>query len=908
MAVQPVTPPTVDLSTPPPELAEPEPEPEPEPSISITALADRLDVHQDDVAGFINDILSPHLPKLAPGAPPKPPDLVPLDKGINELLTRLSLLSQDTSSALEQLIHDISRTVPRLTYDLQFMRESATSLQSSLSLVQARVTRQTNLEDGTSDEAKTHKALEKLTHLDKLKTRMESARDILREAESWSTLESEITSLIATSSWDKAGERLAEASRSMVVFQNTPAEYETKRTLLVSLQNELETALGAALKESIQKNDIEQVAKFYDVFELMEREQEFQNFYFASRRAAVVDEWNAVVLLDTAQTAAPEVGTPVKFSSFLPKFYTSLLAVLSSERTHVPLIFPPHLATSILSTFLQTTLDGLSPSIQTRLSSVADFYGPEALSELIKAFTATEELAIGVQGVLDTMAFNTQGGVASGSALASPSPPAGSPTTPSDRRSTLKRMPISRRFSRTPGAVAETTTSVPSVWETTLYEPFLDFQASYANLERRYLSQQLKYDPSLNATSSSRGKDDASRLLMERATAAFGLAEEAIKRCLAFTHGYGSPGLLDALNAFFSGFLESNQTFILDLAGRSAGLKSGAADELDFEGLDYSTEDWGTFQLGLHILETCRSVRDRLTAFEEKLLSSLMEISSILRITPSDPSSFKLNDTTLGAIALLQQSPLNSADLHHLTASERIALSSAREGLSSFTRASQAFLQNIILSPLRAQLHTYPNLSVWSQADKPQRRGELQIPSFSLSPTDTIARVSEGLLNLLRIFEVYAADSALAYSLETLPFIDVESLRALLEPAKQSVMMPEDPTSESSPAHATGLTPEMVLSTWISSLALSLLSTLTSMILPSIKTLSTQGAAQLESDLGYLSNAVRALDVEWEELERWREASAIKGEEEWRGKVRDARASGGVDVLEKVGRMRGWPT
>ena len=95
------------------------------------------------------------------------------------------------------------------------------------------------------------------------------------------------------------------------------------------------------------------------------------------------------------------------------------------------------------------------------------------------------------------------------------------------------------------------------------------------------------------------------------------------------------------------------------------------------------------------------------------------------------------------------------------------------------------------------------------------------------------------------VFEVYAADDALGFSIETLPFVDADS------------------TGE--------LSAEIVLSTWVSSLSLSLLAHLTGTILPQIRNLSTSGAAQLGSDLGYLSNAVKALDVEWEDLEKWRE-------------------------------------
>ena len=868
---------------------------------SLSSLGSTLDAYSLDIPGFINDLLAPHLAVPALGAPTPQPDLVPIDKTLNELLTRLSLLSQDTSSALEQSIHDISRTVPRLTYDLQFMRESATSLQSSLSSVQSQVRHGSGSgsADGPSgrdtEEAKTHASLEKLAHLDKLKTRMESARDILREAESWSTLESEITALIGLREWYKAGSRLAEAGRSMVVFQSTPGEYESRKALLVSLQNELERALAGALDAMIAEGDkgTDGVARLREVFELIEREDEFKEYYFKARRKGINDEWDAVILdIGAGDGAVSEEKVAVKFNVFLPRFYTVLLEALQTERARIPLIFEPDRAAHTLANFLQTTLDGLSPSMQSRLANLAEYHGATALPELIKAYRATEELALGVQGILVKMAFNTQGGIVSGSAVTS-SPTAASPSSaePKTSRTPHKRT-MSRRFSRAPTAISDAPTAVPTEWETTLYEPFLDLQGSYPSLERRYLSNLLRTEPSLSAIST---KGDASRALLERATAAFGVADEAIARCLAFTHGYGAHGVVRAIAGLFEDFLEAQRDRVLAPTRSSASEKKD--DDLDLEGLDYSSEDWTSFQLGLHVLSACRGIGDRLAKFEERLQASLGEVVQISKIQPSDPATFRLQETTIGAIALLQQSPLNSADLHELlSTAASTRLQPVHDALAGFTKDAQQFLQGIILSPLQAQLQAYPNLSVWSQPDKAAKRGDLQVPTFSLSPTDTIARVSEGLLNLLRVFEVYAADDALAFSLETLPYVE----RDLIAEAVASERGENGVTSRA-------LGAETVLSTWVSSLSLGLLAQLTKTTLPRIRSLSTSGAAQLASDLAYLSNAVRALDVEWEDLERWKDAAEVRGEEAFRRRVREVRDAGeSEDIWRKVGALRGW--
>lgn len=901
-----------------------------DPLSSLSALASALDMF-DDVPAFLNSLIAPHLPPQLPTASePLKPELAPIDKQLNDLLTRLSLLSQDTSSALEQSIHDVSRTVPRLTYDLQFMRESAVSLQGSLQLVQDRVARQaastTSPTSSTfgksasadSDETRTHNALERLAYLDKLKTRMEAARDVLAEAESWSALESEITSFIADKQWLMAGERLAEASKSLRVFQSAEGEYESKRSLLVSLQNELETALSTALKDAIARVDTPACASFHDIFRMMDRGSEFQNYYFGARRTPILDTWSKAVISDTDDERDETVAEPEAFNIFLPAFFSTFLDTINSEVNHIPLIFPSQSASSILAQFIQSTLDELSPSFHSRLSGLAEHYVAEALPELIRSFKATEEFGVAVQGVMDKLAFNTMGGLPSSTSSASftGGAPVQSPSSPSVQGPKLTRTPtsastrlsMSHRFSRSMSMLTVdggTNSAQPSPWETTLYEPFLDLQSTYPTLEKRYLSNLLRHDPALVGPVN---MNDPSRTLTERATAVFTIGEEAIQRCMAFTHGYGALGLVEALNYLVQTFLSDN-TGLLEDARIAARSTSGGHDELDFDGLDYSTEDWGAFQLGLHVLESCRGVRDRLAEFESKLTLALAGIAPVLNVNAGDTASLSMTPpgTTVGAITLLQQSTLNSADLH----STITALSSpsrpqhelkrAREALSNFTSASQVFLQGIILSPLQSQLESYPTLSVWSQPDKAPRRGELQVPTFSLSPTDTIARVAEGLLNLLRVFEVYAADDALAFSIETLPFVDVESLRELLSAPKPDALT--DATTPSRPSTPPGLSAEVVLSMWVSSLALSLLSHLTRVTLPTIRSLSTTGAAQLASDLGYLSNAVRALDVEWDDLERWREAAECKDQQEWREKAGEEVKKG---VWAVVGMLRGW--
>ncbi|KAF8513630.1 Golgi complex component 7-domain-containing protein [Gautieria morchelliformis] len=873
---------------------------------SSSDLLASLEEHTD-IADWINELLDSSATKNASdtrGAP-----------DVTELATRLEVACQDTSSQLEQSIDDISRTVPRLTYDLQFLRESTLTLKLALSSLQSRLS-------SSLGDHETTQALDRLAYLDTVKNHMEASRDVLREAESWSTLESEVTALIAELQYEKAAERLAEASKSMVVFQNT-AEFETRRALMVSLQNQLEASLSSALVAATNARDVSSCKSYYGIFANIQREAEFRNYYNGSRRTAVIQLWTTATLLDVDGEPPPPESSPIKFSDFLQRFFADLVTLVNEERTYVPEIFPDPQQT--LSTFVQSTIDALTPSLSQRLSGVSEHYGALALPELIKAFRVAEEFAVATDKVLEKVGY---------AALFSPQTlaPHADDFTKSHSRRLSKRMSMSRRLgpTRSNSSISGNVfAGSGGAWEQALFEPFVDLQAEYESLEKKHLEYGLRAVQESSQFAHRAGDYDGGRAFREHSVDVFSLAEESLSRCVDFTHGYGAVGLLHSLDYIFSSFLEWFQKELLSSTGSTVTSTSANIPSDAFEELDYTAENWGAIQLALHLLEACRVVRDRLSVLELKVRAGLVQVASSFRLARSDSQGLYISNTTRGEALLLSQSTLNSAELHTLLDGLEPSagsvsgtpppeqppslLNGAKNATIEFTKACQSVLRDTLLSPLFQHLSAYPSYSGWSADNKRDAGTELRIPTFSLSPTPTIQRVAEGLLNLPRLFEVYADDDALAFSIETLPFVDAESLHAVLNPSPAPSPVGDHHLRRLSSSHSFNpplpppqqtLPPEMVVSAWLSSLTLSLLSHFTAQVLPSIHSLTRPGAAQLASDIGYLSNVVRALNVEWGELERWKEVVELDDEA---GKARVKEGGlGDEEVFSTVARLRGW--
>ena len=474
-----------------------------------------------------------------------------------------------------------------------------------------------------------------------------------------------------------------------------------------------------------------------------------------------------------------------------------------------------------------------------------------------------------------------------------------------------------------PPPVASLAVSIMELdWDQDVFQPFIEFQIDYGILERCFLEHSLR---ELANGSADQTNNDYARLLRERAVDVFGIAEGSLSRCSAFTHGYGSVGLVQALDSTFESFIHSWTTNVQTAIIVAASLAPSSILQDDLSDMDYTTQDWSTFQILIRLLASGHAYEERLSNFETKLRTKLAEIANRFRLSRDNPLNFTIA-ATKGQSLLLEQSPLNTVELQSLFNSvdsdqpypARLGVAGqtahvlvrARQAVHTFATACQASLQQTILSPLKRYLNPYTSMPIWSQQDdqKSKRSGgathNLQIPTFSLSPSETVQRVAEGLLNLPRLFEVYADDDALSFSLYTLPFVNAETIKSISEQSEVSTAAPAMHRRRSSitVAKPQPIDPEAVSSAWLLSLGKVFVNYVNVEVLPQIPSLSRAGVTQLASDLEYLSNIVRVLNVESEELEEWRRCLAMDGEE-----GRKAFAQAPADsVLRHVGRLREW--
>ncbi len=142
---------------------------------------------------------------------------------LRQLSLSLSSVRDATRTELDQIITSLVSAIPNLGIELKLMSETATSLQSRVQALH----NQTATKDAAVDVT-----LARSQPLSKAKSGLIEARHALREAQAWSTLESQVTILTNEERWQEAVDRVAKAADSLRLFSGSAKSNQERSELL----------------------------------------------------------------------------------------------------------------------------------------------------------------------------------------------------------------------------------------------------------------------------------------------------------------------------------------------------------------------------------------------------------------------------------------------------------------------------------------------------------------------------------------------------------------------------------------------------------------------------------------------------------------------------------------------------
>ncbi|TPX71472.1 hypothetical protein SpCBS45565_g01108 [Spizellomyces sp. 'palustris'] len=804
-----------------------------------------------------------------------PSSSMSVEQCASNLVLKLQLLSLDISTKFEQLSEEAVRNIPRTLYDLDLIRKDAQRVREAIDDARRGFDQ---AERGAGG------AFKDLVRLDQVRNRMASTRLALKEAENWSTLSGEMDAIFSARDYTKASIRLEEAQRSLVLLAATP-DYEERRDLLANLQNQLETSLSPQLTAALNDHDAEAVRKLYNVYNRIQRSDEFTKLYNKSRISALVRFWQQYDEELTIRVAAS--GGDQEFGHWLNQFYDEILMVLKKELSWCAYIFPN--PQKVLHDLVQEVFEALQPAAASRIRGLASRLKDSCLPSIVNAYQATVQFGVKVEKLLFFSNVTKE---------------ASSPTRSENSK---ERSSVDSHRSD----VSAPPHDDLSNWGNIVFEPFVAFQQGYDKHERNYL---LFASSTILALDKKTDYMELARVMTESVAKLFSFAEASVGRCRLFTTGFGAGGLVDALNDYFAAVFDRYGNLVQQLRG-DVGLDRGAlqhtSTELDdddvynFGSGELGRQEWGNFQVGLRLLGLCSAINKRLMGFDRVLRNALGGIvRRRLDVGWDTPMDFWVDEKEhveecWASFRLLSMSTLNSYKLRNvLSAFEAIADGASTQAmrdnsiegeprlferalghLNTLTAKFQRFVFDTLFAVVEKQLAPLPSMDTWN-SNAPTTAGpfNLDVPQFSLSPLSYITRIGEHLLTLPQQLELYVDDDALKFSIKTLPYLTPKDF----EHNEEEIQPEEDDVTH----------------LWITSVSRGTMSTYINSLLR-IPRLSQHGTKQILTDVGYIANVFAAMDIEL--LPEFRRVHALLDMDNAEVKARFLRVKQGKPEVEGDG-------
>lgn len=628
--------------------------------------------------------------------------LLKLDSQLAHLSTVLSISRQDTLTHMDSTMASVTESIPKLGLELRLMRDAALVLRQNITDLRQRASAaEINRSDSNESEingkqnTEANAVLERLASLSSLLERMTAARDVLSLAESWSTLSTDVTAYLADAKFEVAAARLAKAKSSLSVFERTP-EYESHKKLLDGLSTSLENRMTPTLIDAIRDRDIEQAKKFYHVFAIVNRHEQFARIWRRTRSEEVLAEW--------VRFASSKLDERESALAILEKrFVESLLGLLEEERKIVGQVLSTSPRENVAK-LVTSTLTSLEPGFVATISKVVDRQSStaaigavdlhhilrRAIIRIADCIIRTNPISASVEengpstSPVDLKA-TAASDLKSNTAIATSPEVRQKPLAASNaRRLSVRRMSgigipkgTSAAEQQNDLATSPNTLALPEKpsqweiilnlvpppedWEEKLLEPILDLQLDYESLERNYLGESIvKHEfahTNINEGNSSDiliGSDLVIELrkMIEDSTKS---STGAIKRTRQLTYGLNCDGLISSVDDLLSSLishakdaLDKRTAIALEEAQKQAHekVKKSEKKEDDIYGMGFTSSssssegvEWKAFEEGMSILSALHDILNTIKGLEATAANQMNDLADVFLPLPgSNPA------------------------------------------------------------------------------------------------------------------------------------------------------------------------------------------------------------------------------------------------------------------------------
>eukprot|EP00250_Pteridium_aquilinum_P011176 c19884_g1_i1 orf=304-2817(-) len=682
----------------------------------------------------------------------------PLDKHLNDLETKLQLISENIASSLEEQSSASLLKVPRASREIIRLRDDASSLRSTVSTILAKL---------KQAEGSCAESVAALARVDVVKQRMEAAYGTLQDAAGLTQLSASVETVFASGDLARAAETLANMRRCLSVIGEVP-EFSNMRRQLEILEDRLEGMVLPKLSDALSQRKVEATQSLHDILVTIGHYSSLENQYTRVRLKPLRRVWEEYdsgkgglglnkLSIDekpddrqaSTLTLTASSDSRTSFVDWLPQFYDEVLISLEQEWKWCSIAFPEKYKT-LVPKLLVETMSSISTSFALRIESSYEFFSGAGLPGDGQKTGKLQHTQLGLLITLHNMT------------------------------GTFSRN-VQHLFTL---IEAEDLVNVLRG----IYSPYEGYKERYGDLEMSLLNNEvmaLDFRGAVSRSVGARGAEVSETVRrMEASVPAVALSlESAVERCLNFTGGSEAEALLQTLDEVMRLYIGKLQDMLKSLRAICGvdRVTDGSKRETGTDGLIAKKEvsvldmvsdeeEWAIVQGVLQTLAVAESLNSRTAVFEATLCATLKRLGERLclskllsiigqatafsgKILPAlelmvggaggGPLSFDM------AILRLFDKPDKARRLSNLleqakdTGFHALAHTSGR--VASFSDSVNDLVYDVLIAKVRARLVNVGTMPVWG-AEKEENAFDL--PSFSAYASPHVTSMGEYLLTL----------------------------------------------------------------------------------------------------------------------------------------------------------------
>lgn len=258
------------------------------------------------------------------------------------MVGKLDALVQSVNASLEKTSEQVIASMPVIFQNVQDLRFEAIALQKNMSEVQNEIA-QVQRETGS--------CMANLERLDKVKSKLQSAKQGLQESDGWGRLTTELEDLFEQGDLVGACEKIHVLQKSLVAQEGLPGQAE-RETEVEEAKNKLEAVASPHVVKSFTAGDVDQSKRFVEMFEKIERLAQLKQYYRTVQRSTLIRQWSEMV----------ELAEAANSNRFLREFYESIVEMWNKQTKWCKQVFQGEAGDGEPTQIIIETLNRMEPT------------------------------------------------------------------------------------------------------------------------------------------------------------------------------------------------------------------------------------------------------------------------------------------------------------------------------------------------------------------------------------------------------------------------------------------------------------------------------------------------------------------------------------------------------------------